>query len=103
MLDGTGTKLVQSFGVSTPEELYGLYVDDRWLARLTFTQRKRFMGLLQNFVVQVPEKVAEAIRLESYGKAILRCKHLEQYSQETGFGDLLVECGAGATESAEFL
>lgn len=71
------------------EELYELYLDRRFRAKLDFAQRKRFMALLQHFIVSLDEKSARGIVQREEDVSIGRIIDKNLYSEDTGLAHLL--------------
>lgn len=95
-IDKTTRVFLARFDVTDPEELYDLYLDRPWMSRLSFPERKAFMGLMQRFTVPLSLEYARAIsnlaematgRDQPLAICVLRQPHL--YSPETGFGGLV--------------
>src|SRR5690606_19727163 len=92
--DGT-RELLARFGVEDPGGLYELYRERTWISEFSFVERKRFLGLMQRFIVPVAYGRARVIT--NLGEvspserppaiALLRQPHL--YREDTGFGNLV--------------
>ncbi|HHY46854.1 MAG TPA: CRISPR-associated helicase Cas3' [Firmicutes bacterium] len=76
--------LLLRFAPGGCEELYERYLDKRHRAKLSFAERKRFMGLLQHFVVSLDLKAAEHIVVPAPEIGICRIVDAKLYSPETG-------------------
>lgn len=72
------------FGVSGPEELWGLYVKRGFLASLNFVDHKRFMSLISQFIVQVSEIVAREIGERFPGRTVMRLRYPSLYKDDIG-------------------
>lgn len=78
------------FRISRPEELWNLYISRGFLSSLGFFDRKRFMALMYQFMVQVPEKMAREVGEPVAGRALLRLRYPAQYREDIGLS-LLTE------------
>ncbi|BCV24223.1 hypothetical protein kuro4_09960 [Gelria sp. Kuro-4] len=76
--------LLLSFAPGGCEELYEKYLDKRYWAKLSFAERKRFIGLLQHFVVSLDPRVAGHIVVPAPEIGICRIVDVKIYSPETG-------------------
>ncbi|CCQ94850.1 CRISPR-associated helicase Cas3 [[Clostridium] ultunense Esp] len=76
---------LQRYGISDPEELYEHYTDFDRFGRLEGIEQKRFMGLLQQFIVPVHAKTALSIVANwDDPHEIKRISSLKHYSDENG-------------------
>lgn len=89
-LDSTVTNLMCEFNIQTLDEIYEKYIMLGWLEKLPFIQRKRFMALMQQFIVPVGEKLAKKVSTQrSERRSINYINYLDDYNLETGFGHLM--------------
>lgn len=94
--DGTRAFLAR-FDVESPNELYALYMDRKWLRELSFVERKLFLGLMQRFVVPLAYRRARAItNLGEVSEsdpipAICLLRQLQLYRDDSGLGNLVRE------------
>lgn len=72
---------METFKVQNLKQLYDKYKDKKWLAKLDFLSTKKFMGLLNNFIVNIDEKVQK-------DPTISLLTDLQVYNDETGLGGL---------------
>jgi len=78
-------RLMARFQLTAAEEIYERYLDDRWMASLSFGERKQFMGLLQQFIVPVPIRQAFGLMANPHEqREIKRITTLDEYSAESG-------------------
>ncbi|NLG86296.1 MAG: CRISPR-associated helicase Cas3' [Firmicutes bacterium] len=97
-LTNNAKELMAHFSCRNIAELYELYVKPGWLAKRSFVERKRFLSLMQEFIVPVNFKVAQQVADLSGEKAIVPAVNPEDYSAATGFGHLV-----GANPESIFL
>ncbi len=88
-LTDNAKELMTHYDCEGIEELYESYVEPGWLARKPFIERKRFLSLMQEFIVPVNLKVARQVADLSGDKPIVPAVNPEDYSAETGFGHLV--------------
>lgn len=72
------------FGCCSPSEIWDRYSSRSFLSTLGFIHKKQFMGLLQHFTVQVPEKTARVVGEPLENRAVLKLKRDNFYSRDTG-------------------
>lgn len=75
---------MRHFGIRSPEELWEHYVARGFLASLGPEERRRFMALMYQFMVQVPRDVAEEVGSPAKGRAILRLRYPSRYQEDIG-------------------
>lgn len=81
---------LKRYGISDPEELYEYYTDFDRFGRLEGIEQKRFMGLLQQFIVPVHAKAALSIVANwDDSHEIKRISSLKQYTDENGLALLI--------------
>lgn len=85
-LTDNAKELMAHYNCLKIEDLYESYVEPGWLARKTFIERKRFLSLMQEFIVPVNFKVAQQVADLSGEKTIVPAVDPKDYSAETGFG-----------------
>ena len=68
------------------QELYRLYLRPGWLAGRAQGERRRFLGLLERYVVPVPFELARQVAEGHPGRRILRLVDLDAYDRTCGFG-----------------
>ena len=83
--------LIQFTGTGDPERLYELYLDKKFRSQLDYVEKKKFMGLLQQFCVSVDPKTARTIVAGIEDVAIARLADYEVYSSETGLAHIVAE------------
>ncbi|MCL6633562.1 MAG: CRISPR-associated helicase Cas3' [Alicyclobacillus herbarius] len=94
--DGRVQRLMERFSFGSAAEIYERYKDFVWMRGLTMVERKRFLGLLQQFIVDVPPRLAHAITANFVDEiAIKRVADIEAYDEQTGFGRAAIH---GATD-----
>ncbi|ADU51671.1 metal dependent phosphohydrolase [Thermaerobacter marianensis DSM 12885] len=71
---------------ATLEDLYRLYLRPGWLAGRSQGERRRFLGLLERYVVPVPFELARQVAESHPGRRILRLVDLDAYDRTCGFG-----------------
>ena len=71
-------------------DIYERYRDTKFMMKLKFSQRKRFLSLLKHFVAPLRWRLVPQIcgKMENY-PAILRAKNDSDYHSDSGFGYLL--------------
>ncbi|MEW6574140.1 MAG: CRISPR-associated helicase Cas3' [Bacillota bacterium] len=74
----------EHFRVSGPEALWNLYTSRGFLSSLGFNERKRFMALMYQFIVQVSEKAAAEIGERVGDRMLLRLRYPSLYKEDTG-------------------
>lgn len=79
------------FGASTPEDLWNLYIKQSWLRGFSFNQRRRFMALMNQFVVAIPEKLMSQIGECAPKRNIAKLRYDEYYNLQTGLSLLETE------------
>lgn len=90
-IDTKTKNLMEAFKVQNLKQLYDKYKDKKWLAKLDFLSTKKFMGLLNNFIVNIDEKAFnyllenEKVQKDS---TIFLLTDLQVYNDETGLGGL---------------
>lgn len=78
-------RLMEQFAIQSVEAIYERYLDRAWMPRLTFVERKQFIGLMQQFIVPVHYKTAAGVVANLRDdQAIKRITSLEEYSDESG-------------------
>ena len=75
---------MEKYGCQEPSDIWGKYCSKKFLPSLKYTEKKQFMGLMQHFIVQVPEETAKNIGMQIEDKAILRIRSKKFYSDKTG-------------------
>ncbi len=81
-------RALQYFGTYEPGELWNMYISRGFLSSLSFTDRKRFMSLMYQFIVQVPENIARDIGEPVADRALLRLRYQSQYREDMGLSFL---------------
>lgn len=79
------------FGIKDPEELWERYVSRGYLSSLGFAERRRFMALMYQFMVQVPMDVAREVGTQVAGRGILRLSYPSLYQEDLGLSLLRVD------------
>lgn len=79
-------EVLATWHVGTLHELYTLYARPDWLGSRSQGERRRFLGLLERYVVPVPFTLARQVAEVHPGRRILRLVDLDAYDLETGFG-----------------
>jgi len=82
---------MKKFGCRNPDEIWERYAARGFLSSLEYTDKKQFVGLMQHFIVQVPEETAREIGEPVENKAILRIKVDSLYSRETGLSFIAID------------
>ncbi len=75
---------MKKFSCQDPAEIWDRYSSKGFLAALEYKEKKQFMGLMQHFIVQVPEKTVLEVGEPVENRSILRLKGESLYSPETG-------------------
>lgn len=75
---------MKKFGCQEPSEIWDRYSSKGFLSSLEYKEKKQFMGLMQHFIVQVPEKTVLEVGEPVENRSILRLKGESLYSSETG-------------------
>lgn len=75
---------MKRFRCHNPHEIWERYTTKGFLSSLGYADKKQFMGLMQYFIVQVPEETARVVGDPVERRAILRIKGESLYSRETG-------------------
>jgi 16S rRNA U516 pseudouridylate synthase RsuA-like enzyme len=70
--------------VDSLEELWDKYVSRKFLAQLSFIKRKRLMGLMFQFIVQMDEEVAQELGEPYENRSILRLRYPSIYDTNIG-------------------
>lgn len=83
-LSGTILNALKYFEVDSLEELWDKYVSRKFLAQLSFIKRKRLMGLMSQFIVQVDEEVAQELGEPYENRSILRLRYPSKYDTNIG-------------------
>ena len=91
---------LRTFNVKTIPDLYNMYRDKRFLARLDFSDRKRFISLVRQFVAPLRWRLVPSVcgRIDLEGMYILRALDDSTYHLDTGFGHLLSRTDYGDYE-----
>ncbi|WP_242868724.1 CRISPR-associated helicase Cas3' [Desulfotomaculum copahuensis] len=79
---------MKKFGCTKPDEIWDRYASKGFLSSLEYVDKKQFMGLMQHFIVQVPEETAGEVGEPVEKRAILRIKGNSLYSEETGLSSI---------------
>ena len=82
---------MKKFGCHSPGEIWDRYVARWFLSSLEYKEKKQFMGLMQHFIVQVPEETALKVGEMVENKSILRIKGESLYSEETGLSSVAAD------------
>lgn len=82
---------MKHFGVQQLHEVYERYRDKRGLAQLDFSERKRLIGLVRQFVAPLRWRLVPQVcgRVDLEKQGILRALDDSAYHLDTGFGHLL--------------
>ncbi|SFU92227.1 CRISPR-associated helicase Cas3/CRISPR-associated endonuclease Cas3-HD [Alicyclobacillus macrosporangiidus] len=84
-------RLMQAFSLERAEQIYERYLDLAWVRGLSMVERKRFMGLMQQFIVEVPPRLAVAITANFADEVVIkRVADIGAYEEEAGFGRVAV-------------
>jgi CRISPR-associated endonuclease/helicase Cas3 len=80
------SRLQELVGVSNPEQLYEQYRDPSYMQKLSFEDRKRFMMLLQHYVLSVPMHIGlKVASREDYLENKIPCLYAnDAYDKKTG-------------------
>jgi hypothetical protein len=83
---------MQYFGIQHAGDIYGLYRDKSYIARLSFDDRKRFLSLLGQFVTPLRWRLVPRVcgNVDLQSTNVLRAQNDDDYHLDTGFGHLLV-------------
>lgn len=82
---------MKKFSCCSPDEIWDRYAAKGFLSSLEYVDKKQFMGLMQHFIVQVPEETAGEVGEPVEKRAILRIKGNSLYSRETGLSSVATE------------
>lgn len=82
---------MKKFGCYSPDEIWDRYAARGFLSSLEYKDKKQFMGLMQHFIVQVPEETAREVGELVENRAILRIKGESLYSEETGLSFVTID------------
>jgi CRISPR-associated helicase Cas3 len=80
--------LMQRFAPSGPAQLIEQYLNPRFRNALAFHDRKRFLALLKQFIVPVPQKAAKRIA-DQVSSWLWKLQSPEEYSNVTGLAHVL--------------
>ena len=82
---------MQHFGANHIHEIYEKYRDKRFLARLDFGERKRFLSLVRQFAAPLRWRLVPQVcgKADLEDTSILRAQDDSYYHLDTGFGHLL--------------
>jgi len=80
--------LLQKFAPEGPEQLLEKWIDSSFRRELSFSDRKRFRALLQQFCVPVPRKVAAQFA-DPVTDWLWRLSDFDDYCEHTGLAHLL--------------
>lgn len=86
--DQTKNMLAQ-FAPGGCEELYEKYLDRRFMSSLSFSERKRFMAVMQHFLVSLDLRTARGLAELPPGVSIARIVDPDLYNEETGLAHLV--------------
>ena len=92
--------LLSEWGVSSLEGLYELYARPGWLAGRRQGERRRFLGLFERYVVQLPLFLARQVAEVVPGRRVLRLVDRDAYDPRTGFGGLRLTVAGDGDEEA---
>lgn len=86
---------MQYFNIAHIHDIYESYKDRRYMAKLSFSDRKRFLSLLSQFTAPlrwwfVPEVCGIKTIKEARDIAVLRSQNDSLYHLDTGYGHLLL-------------
>jgi len=82
---------MKKFGCYSPDEIWDRYAAKGFLSSLEYVDKKQFMGLMQHFIVQVPEETAGEVGEPVEKRALLRIKGNSLYSRETGLSSVVAD------------
>lgn len=82
--------MMEYFKLEDIEDIYEMYLDKEKLVNLNFVERKQFMALIEQFEVQVGERL-RWLGNPTGNRLILRLLYKDLYSLETGLGYHVVE------------
>lgn len=91
-LDERVKRWMQHFDVAHIGEIYARYLEKRFMARLEFSDRKRFLSLVRQFVAPLRWRLVPQVcgRVDLDRASILRAQDDSTYHLDTGFGHLLL-------------
>lgn len=94
MIDKKVKKLMAEFSINNLDELYNdFYKDKEWMGQLTFLERKKFMALMQKFIVNVDVKLFKKLSVinKSQKEAIYLLSEMTKYDKNMGLAYILLE------------
>ncbi len=82
------TCVMESFGISSAEDIYNKYLEPGFVAKMSFIDRKRFFALMQHFTVSVDWKKAMRIADRHDDSPVWLLVNLDYYDRQTGLADV---------------
>ena len=88
---------MEYFNLASAQDVYSLYRDQNSLMQQSFSDRKRFFALMEQFVAPLRLRLIPQVcgQIEPGEVSILRAQDDKNYREDTGFGHLLLP-GGGA-------
>ncbi len=83
-LSVTAINALKYFEVDCLEDLWDKYTSRNFLAQQSFIERKRLMGLMSQFIVQVHEEIAQELGEPYENRSILRLRYPSIYDTNIG-------------------
>ncbi|MGB3913472.1 MAG: hypothetical protein WBK70_08450, partial [Thermacetogeniaceae bacterium] len=83
-LSETISNALNYFGLNSLEELWDKYTSRDFFAQHSYVERKRLMGLMSQFIVQVHEEIAREIGEPYENRSILRLRYPSLYETDIG-------------------
>ncbi|ATY85846.1 hypothetical protein CVV65_13670 [Kyrpidia spormannii] len=80
---------MNEFGIRGVREIYERYLDRVWMGGLSFVARKRFMALMQQFIVSLPPKMALKVAANLADDVEIKlAADTPKYQEDRGYADL---------------
>jgi CRISPR-associated endonuclease/helicase Cas3 len=86
---------MEYFNLASAQDVYALYRDQDSLMQRSFSDRKRFFALMEQFVAPLRLRLIPQVcgQIEPGEVSILRAQDDKDYREDTGFGHLLLPSG----------
>jgi len=82
------SQLLTEFAPEGPNQLLCRYQDHKFRRTFDFIQRKRFMSLLQQFIVPIPKQIAPHVAVQ-INPWLWKLSNTKEYSSKTGLAHLI--------------
>lgn len=81
-------QLMKRFGISGSEELFEKYSDNDFRKVLDWVDKKKFMALMQSFIVNLPKNIIPIYADRVDERNIYRLSNIDDYHEDTGLAHL---------------